>query len=174
MFSQAAIEGKCTMSKHFTRDEFAEKAEIRFLPEGERKIAAAKPEQTEEQDAQSTVTNVDRNFEMPKALYGVTVGLYLAFLAIMAIGLASPGLIIPMAIFAFFIIAGFGLPALWTRIEPTDEAKPQLTLGGLAQNGIMTATGHMSGRDATVQMIILPVVIVMWGLVTVTIAAIVT
>ena len=36
---------------------------------------------------------VDRTFELPKGLYAATVALYLGFLAIMATGMSSPGLI---------------------------------------------------------------------------------
>ena len=83
------------MSKHFTRELVAEQAAI---------VAAPK-----------TMPETDRSFELPKGLYIATVGLYLGFLAVMATGLSTPGLIIPMVIFTLFIVAGFGLPALWTR-----------------------------------------------------------
>lgn len=115
---------------------------------------------------------VDRTFEMPKALYGATVGLYLGFLAIMAAGMSSPGLIIPMAIFAVFIVAGFGVPTIWTRLNPQTASKP-LTMTAFNSRGIMTNTGMLKPRDATIQMLILPVLIVFWGLVCVSIAAIV-
>ena len=115
---------------------------------------------------------VDRTFELPRALYGATVALYLGFLAIMAMGMSSPGLIIPMAIFALFIVAGFGVPALWTRIAPASRSQP-LRWASFQGNGIVTNTGRLAARDATIQMLILPVLIVCWGLACVTIAAIV-
>ncbi len=115
---------------------------------------------------------VDRTFEMPKGLYMATVGLYLGFLAIMAAGMSSPGLIIPMAIFAIFIVAGFGVPAIWTRLSPATLSKP-LSWSVFKSRGIMTHTGRLSAKDATIQMLILPVLIVCWALVCVTIAALV-
>ncbi|UVI38477.1 hypothetical protein [Qipengyuania spongiae] len=138
------------MSKHLTRQLVAEQAIVhgRFVQP----------------------TKVDRSFEMPKVLYGVTVALYLGFIAIMGIGLQSPGLLIPMVIFALFIVAGFGLPALWTRLEP-DHGTPQMPLDTLLRRGIATHTGHLPGRDAAVQMLMLPALIFAWGLVTVAIAA---
>ncbi len=114
---------------------------------------------------------VDRNFELPIALYGATVGLYLAFLAIMFAGLATPGLIIPMAIFTIFIVGMFGVPAVWTRLKD-NQSKP-MTMGGFAQKGIMTNTGHCTARDAMIQMLILPVLIVLWACAVVVIAALV-
>jgi len=119
---------------------------------------------------------VDRNFGLPTSLYAATVGLYLTFLAVTFVGFASPGLIIPMAIFAVFIVGGFGVPAIWVRLKSNipggDETHP-LTFGSFRNQGIATNTGRLSARDATIQMLILPVLIVMWGCAVVTIAALV-
>ena len=147
------------MSKLLTREQIAEQA---FIRDGVANDSGAKS------------VEVDRSFEMPKALYGATVALYLGFIAIMAVGFPSPGMILPMAIFAIFIVAGFGVPALWARLEPKASQKTQKTMANLMSRGIMTNTGLLSGKDAAVQMLILPVLIVCWGITTVTIAAIVS
>lgn len=138
------------MVKHFTRELVAERA-----------IIVETPKVSHE---------VDRSFELPKGLYVATVALYLGFLAVMAAGLSSPGLIIPMAIFAFFILAGFGLPAIWTRMQPPHRNR-NMSWSRLVSQGIATHTGRVSARDAAVQVLILPVLIFCWGLVAVTIAA---
>jgi hypothetical protein len=114
---------------------------------------------------------VDRSFNLPRELYVATAGAYLAFITIMFVGLATPGLIIPMAIFAVFIVAGFGVPTVWTRLKGNDS-KP-MTMGEFQQAGIMTHTGKLRPRDAVIQVLILPVLIVLWGLAAVTIAALV-
>lgn len=114
---------------------------------------------------------VDRNFGMPTAFYAVTAGLYLAFIGIMFAGFATSGLIVPMGIFAVFIIAGFGVPAVWVRLK-NNESRP-LTMGKFAMEGIMTHTGRLAPRDAAIQMLILPVLIVLWACIVVTIAALV-
>lgn len=138
------------MSQHFTRERVAEQAEIRAEPR------------------HSVV--VDRSFEMPKALYGLTASLYLGFIAVLGIGLQSPKLVIPMAIFALIIVAGFFVPAIWTRLAP-EHAKEPLSMQKLFRHGIATATGRLAGSDATIQMLILPVLILVWALVVVTITA---
>lgn len=140
------------MSKHFTRQLVAEHAAI-----------VAAPKQRHE---------VDRTFELPKGLYAATVTLYLGFLAVMATGLPTPGLIIPMAIFTLFVVAGFGVPAIWARLAPVSASKP-MSYARLRRDGIQTLTGRLSAKDATVQMLILPVIIFCWGVSTVTIAALV-
>lgn len=115
---------------------------------------------------------VDRTFELPKGLYAATVALYLGFLAIMATGMSSPGLIIPMAIFTVFIVAGFGIPAIWTRLAPKTASK-QMSFAQLRRDGISTLTGRLPAKDAAVQMLILPAIIFCWGIATITIAALV-
>lgn len=119
--------------------------------------------------------DVDRNFEMPTAYYGATVGLYFAFLAVTFAGFGNPGLVIPMAIFAVFIVGLFGVPAVWARLNANDMPadKGPLTLGKFGKDGIMTLTGRLAPRDAAIQMLILPVLIVFWGIAVVTIAALV-
>ena len=138
------------MVKHLTRELVAEHAVIVEAP----KVAH----------------EVDRTFELPKGLYVATVGLYLGFLAVMAAGLSTPGLIIPMAIFAFFIIAGFALPTIWTRLAPGHRSR-NMSWSKLARQGVATATGRVTARDAAAQVLILPVLIFCWGVATVTIAA---
>ncbi|MFO6445549.1 hypothetical protein ACLBKU_00250 [Erythrobacter sp. NE805] len=113
----------------------------------------------------------DRNFGLPKALYGATVACYLGFLAVVGTAFASPTLAIPMAIFVFFIVAGFGVPAIWTRLA--GNTSEPATLGEFGLKGIMTATGRLTARDATIQMLILPVLLVGWGLTVAVIAAVV-
>ena len=114
----------------------------------------------------------DRNFELPTAFYAMTAGLYFAFIAVMFVGFGNPGLIVPTAIFAVFIVAGFGVPSVWVRLK--DNASRPMTMGAFRAKGIMTNTGRLAPRDSAIQMLILPVLIVAWGCVTVAIAAIVS
>ncbi|MBD2842291.1 hypothetical protein [Erythrobacter rubeus] len=114
---------------------------------------------------------LDRNFELPTALYAATVGCYLAFIGLMFAAFNTPGLVIPMAIFAVFIVAGFGVPAIWTRLRG-NQTRP-MTKGKFDQVGIMTHTGRLAPRDATIQVLILPVLIVLWACAAITIAALV-
>ena len=117
-------------------------------------------------------TVVDRTFELPARLHGATVALYLGFIATMAVGFASPGMILPVVIFTVIIVAGFGVPALWTGLNPPTQSRA-MAWEKFAREGVMTAFGRTSARDATVQVIILPALIFLWGAVTVTIAALV-
>lgn len=114
----------------------------------------------------------DRTFELPTRLYATTVGLFLGYIALMGAGFAHPEMILPVAIFVLFVVAGFGVPALWTRLAPQTRSRA-MRWEQFRQDGIMTLTGRTSARDATVQVLILPVLIFLWGVAVVTIAALV-
>ena len=115
---------------------------------------------------------VDRCFELPTGLYVATVGLFLAFVALMGLGFANPEMILPVAIFAVLIVAGFGVPALWTQTGP-DRGRMPTSWSRFRRSGIMTATGHTNAGAAIVQVMILPALIFLWGVAAVTIAALV-
>lgn len=114
-----------------------------------------------------------RTFELPLGLYAATVGAYFGFLAVTAVGFASPGLIIPIAICAIYITMAFGTPSLWTRIRG-EEASQALSLSEFRRRGIVTATGHCDAASATLQVLILPAVILFWGVATALLYAMLT
>jgi hypothetical protein len=113
----------------------------------------------------------DRNFGLPTALYGATIACYLGFLVIVGSAFANPVLAIPMAVIVLLIAAGFGVPAIWTRLKG-NVSEPE-TLGEFETRGIMTNTGRLSAGEATTQVLILPVLLVAWGLAVAVIAAVV-
>jgi hypothetical protein len=113
---------------------------------------------------------IDRTFELPTGLYAATVGLYLGFIGLMAATFGNAGLAIPLVIFALFVVAGFGTPALWARMNPA-KARGALTYGQLKARGIMTATGRLDAGAAAAQVLVLPILIFAWGIAIAVIAA---
>ena len=94
------------------------------------------------------------------------------FLALMTVAFGNPGLILPMAIFVVFIAMAFGVSAMWMRMKP-DHPQRLTGWSRFRRHGIMTAFGHASAGAATVQVLILPGLVFVWGLAVVTIAAVV-
>lgn len=113
--------------------------------------------------ASATPAVMARSFDLPTRLFAATVGLYFAFLAVMATTFADPALIVPMGIFVTYIVMAFGVPALWVRMKPDHAARP-LSWVQFARDGVDTHTGRMPARDATFQVLLLPVLILVWGL----------
>ena len=115
---------------------------------------------------------VDRTFELPTGLYIATAALFLGFMAVTAIGFSDPELILPIAVIVLTIVAGFAIPGMWVKLAP-ESGRKALTWSRFLAEGIATEHGRVSARDATVQVLILPVLIFLWGVATVTIAALV-
>jgi len=115
---------------------------------------------------------VDRSFELPTGLYIAMAALFFGFVAVMATGFAAPGMIVPTAIIVVFIAAFFGVPAAMMRTHP-ETRTPAMSWAHFQREGIATHFGPATARDATVQVLILPVLLFCWGVATVTIAALV-
>lgn len=125
-----------------------------------------------EEPALRVPTTVDRTFELPTALYVATAGGYLGFVALMTLAFGNPGLILPLAIIVLFIAMFFGVQTLWMRMKP--ENPQRLThWARFRRQGIMTAFGPASSGAAMTQVLILPVLVFVWGVAVVTIAALV-
>ncbi len=141
------------MVQKLTRETIAQNADIRI-------------------EAPRVAAPTDRTFELPTGLYVATVALFLGFIGTLALGFSSPAMVIPFVIFGLFVVAFFGVPAIWTRLAPDTRSKPK-TWARFQREGIMTAYGRTTARDATVQVLILPTLIFVWGIIMVTIAALV-
>lgn len=126
-----------------------------------------------EKNADFVAVDVERSFGLPNALYGLTIAAYVGFLAIMAIGFYSMQLNVVMAVCFTYLAMAFGVPMLWTKIGPDNAHRP-LEWGHFVEHGIETWTGKIKAKDASAQVLILPVLILFWGIATVTIGAIVT
>lgn len=140
------------MTRHLERDLVATKAKVHETIPGRHEV--------------------DRTFELPPFAYAATVGLYFGFLGVVTAGFGNPGLIIPLAICAIIVVAGFGVPTLWTRMAPASR-KHAMTWGRFQGQGIATLTGRLTAGEAMAQVLVLPVLIFLWGLAVVTIAALV-
>lgn len=107
-------------------------------------------------------TRVDRTFELPAALYGVTVACYLGFLALMSVLFMNAELVLPMVAFVVSIVGGFGLGWKWVAMRPGNPAHT-LTMGQFANRGVQTLSGRLTASEASAQVLILPVLIFGWG-----------
>ncbi len=113
----------------------------------------------------------DHGFELPTGIYVAMAALLFGFLAVLAVGLANPNLIVPMAINFIFLAAFFAVPAIFVRASP--GGKRALRWSEFMERGVETATGRSSGGQAVVLILLLPALIFCWSLAIVAIAALV-
>ena len=107
-------------------------------------------------------TRVDRNFGLPSGLYAWTVGLYLAFIGLMTLLFSNPELAIPLVVIASFVAFAFGVAGICTKMSPDNGTSP-MTWGQLSSRGIQTLSGRLTAGEAAAQVLILPVLILCWG-----------
>jgi hypothetical protein len=107
-------------------------------------------------------TRVNRSFELPAGLYAITVGCYLGFLGLMSALFMNGELALPMAAFVVSIVGGFGLGWKWVAMKPGNDAVT-LTMGQFANRGIQTLSGRLTAAEASAQVLILPVLLLFWG-----------
>ena len=104
----------------------------------------------------------DHQFEMPTGIYAAMAALLFGFLAVLAVGLATPGLIVPMAINFVFLAAFFAVPVIF--VKAAKDRKDSLRWSEFMEHGLATATGHASGREAVILTLMLPLFIFGWAI----------
>jgi hypothetical protein len=104
----------------------------------------------------------DHSFELPTAIYAAMGMLFFGFLAVLAIGLANPNLVLPMAINFTFLAAFFAVPITFVRSSAGGQRALRWT--DFIAKGVQTATGHSSGKEAAVLILLLPMLIFCWSL----------
>jgi hypothetical protein len=105
----------------------------------------------------------DRTFELPPVIHLAMAALFLGFVTVLCAAFATPGLLIPYAVFGFFIIAYFAVPSLWALMKPEENLSHSLSWSEFMEKGVDTASGHESGREAAVLVLMLPAFIFCWA-----------
>jgi hypothetical protein len=113
---------------------------------------------------------VDRSFGLPTALYALTALGYFGFIGLSAAAFGNRELLLPIAIIVFFLVMFFGVNAQWVNMRPDNPQRPS-GWDRFMRDGIQTATGRMKAGDAMIQVLILPALILLWGVAVVAIAA---
>lgn len=120
-------------------------AQVEPIPVVEAEDAAAKP-------FAPTAAAPDVPAAVGKMLIGAYVGLLGAF-TIAMVGSAQS--IFAIVIAAVFMVAFFTVPILFLKEEPKNGSQP--SFDRFMRDGMITLTGKSSGKDALVQMLIVPV-----------------
>ena len=112
----------------------------------------------------------DRTFGIPAVLYLLTALMFLGFITVLSAAF-SDGMLVPYAVFVVFLAAFFVVPTLWVRMRPEENRSSSLGWRDLMENGIPTATGHTSGLEATVLVLLLPLMTLCWAIAITVVAA---
>ena len=109
--------------------------------------------------------------DLPPAVGRLIVGAYVALIGMLAATMArNAESTFVISIAALFLVAFLSVPRIFLAIEPEKGRRP--TMSAFLERGIHTATGHLSGRGALVQMLVVPVLLTL-GVLAIGIAGIV-
>lgn len=93
--------------------------------------------------------------DMPGAAGAFMVAVYAALMAAFALTMATGGAAtFAIVISAFYVAMFFAVPAIFFGVESDQSRRPNLT--EFLERGMDTATGHISGASALVQMLVVP------------------
>ena len=94
--------------------------------------------------------------DVPAAVGGLVVAPYVALLAVFfAFFASSPLAFFSITICAVFVAMYFAVPRIFFGVEADPARRPSLSQ--FMHSGIQTLTGRTSGKDALIQMLIVPV-----------------
>ena len=96
--------------------------------------------------------------DVPAGVTGLVAGSYVALILVFfALFANSPLALFSITICAFFVAIFFAVPKIFLEVEAAPVRRP--TFARFLNSGIETLTGRSSGRDALVQMLIVPVLL---------------
>ena len=106
----------------------------------------------------------ERVFDLHPAVHLMLAGALLAFPTILLATFMGPDLVVASAIVIIGALSLFVTPALWARVQPSDD-RPRQSWAEFMAEGIECHTGHLSARCAIAQIMTLPILMVGLGFV---------
>ena len=97
----------------------------------------------------------NQTFELPPAWHFATAALFFGFITVLCLTL-STHMLLSWSIIAAFIAAFFAVPTTFTLVQPRASRSRALSWREFWNNGVATATGHASGAEATILVLLLP------------------
>lgn len=106
----------------------------------------------------------DQCFELPPVLYIITGALFLGFVSVLSLAFANPEMAVPFGIIVAFLVVFFAVPAIFVRAARGENGSRSLCWSEFMKNGVAIEHGRCSGRDAAVQVLLLPALIFCFGM----------
>lgn len=113
----------------------------------------------------------DQTFELPTEIYMAMVTMFAGFIAVLSLAFRGGHMAVIYGVIFAFIAAFFAVPALFPAIAHDESRARALSLLDFGQRGIATATGPASAREATILVLLLPFLILCFGIAVATIAS---
>jgi len=115
----------------------------------------------------------DQSFELPTAIYIAMISMFAGFIAVLSLAFRGGHMAVVYGVIFAFIAAFFAVPALFPGQVPEENRISALSLFDFGHRGIATATGRASAREATILVLLLPTLILCFGIAVAIIATLV-
>jgi hypothetical protein len=112
----------------------------------------------------------DQSFELPGGLYVAMATMFAGFIAVLALAFRGGHMAVAYGVIFAFIALYFAIPAIFPQMKPEDRTRA-LSWAMFRYKGIHTATGRSSAAEATVLVLLLPFLVLCFGIAVATIAA---
>lgn len=103
----------------------------------------------------------DQNFGLPTGVFVAMFGLFAGAIGVLALSFRS-GMVVTYAVLFAFLVAFFGIPALFVKTSPGARSKA-LSWAEFQAKGIHTATGRTPAGEAIILSLALPFFIFAWA-----------
>ncbi|MGE5564155.1 MAG: hypothetical protein ACM3ZV_12755 [Bacillota bacterium] len=113
----------------------------------------------------------DQSFELPAGLYAAMAAMFTGFVAVLGLAFRGGHMGVAVGVIFAFIAAFFAVPAAFPGMAASTSRSRSLDWFEFSRRGIHTATGHSSAGEATVLVLLLPFLILCFGIAVVTISA---
>ena len=115
----------------------------------------------------------DQTFELPTGIYIAMATMFTGFVAVLGLAFRGGHMAVIVGVIFAFIAAFFAVPAMFPGVATKGTRTTALSWSEFADRGVVTATGQSSAREATTRVLLLPFLILMFGIAVVTIASLV-
>jgi hypothetical protein len=114
----------------------------------------------------------DQTFELPTEIYIAMATMFAGFIAVLSLAFRGGHMAVVYGVIFAFIAAFFAVPTLFPAIAHDESRARALSLLDFRHRGIATATGRASAREATILVLLLPFLILCFGIAVATIASV--
>jgi hypothetical protein len=108
----------------------------------------------------------DQSFELPGGIYVAMITMFASFIMVLGLSLRGGHMGVAYGVIIAFLMAFFAIPAVF-------QQKPGLSWAMFRHKGIRTETGRTAAQEATTLVLLLPFLILCFGVAIATIAALV-
>lgn len=114
----------------------------------------------------------DQSFELPGGIYIAMVAMFAGFIGVLGLAFRGGHMAVIYGVIFAFIAAFFAVPTIFPSMASETRRTKPLSWFAFQSRGIATATGKASAREATILVLLLPFLILCFGIAVATIAQI--